>query len=1046
VPTAAAALGGGRPVAVIVTSWAEPLDGLWRIAVVEAQRRNAEWCLLFNGMHLRLVDAQRVYSRRYVEVDLDAAADEAHVAAALWALCGSPAFSSDGEASVAIRQIVTASERHGTDVCRSLRDGVLEASTDVVQAMIATRCDDPSGAFEQALTVVYRILFLLFAEARALVPMWHPIYRQSYSVEALREAAERSPRPPGLWDALRAVSRMAHAGCHAGDLRVTPFNGRLFAAVRTPLAERRDLDNHAIGRAVLSLATRPGPNRAGRERIAYGDLGVEQLGAVYETLLDYELHVGGTGPVARATLRRGSALRKTTGSFYTPQPLAHYLVRRALSPLVHQAPPERILNLKVVDPAMGSGAFLVAACEYLATAYESALVRTGGCHPSDIGPPERATIRRRIAERCLFGVDLNPMAVQLARLSLWLLTLAANRPLTFLDHHLLVGDSLLGAWLANLRRAPGRRLARRSGVLPLFDTPAFGDALRHTLPARFTLATAAGDTVEHVREKERLLAALTSRDAALTKWKRVADLWCATWFEAGNTRSSASAFGALSDHILSGRSALSNAVAEPFLKRSDDMAAARRFFHWELEFPEAFFDSRGDRLAEHGFDAVIGNPPWDMIRADSGPAADRSRARLDASAVVRFTRDAGVYAAQSDGHANCYQLFLERAIRLTRRGGRIGLVLPSGLTSDHGSARLRKFLFTQCDVDAIVGFDNRAGVFSIHRSIRFVLLTATNGRPTGEIACRLGERNPAALESGGAEADGSWYPVRITPAGLERLTGPDMALPDLASRVDVTIAERAAALFRPLGDSSGWAARFGRELNATDDREHFSPADLKVRTTRFGDFVAGNRGLPIVEGKQLEPFGVDVTRSQWSIAPEQADRLLGTRHRRWRLAYRDVASATNRTTLIAAMLPPETATTHTVFCLRTPLSRDAQHFLCGLFNSFVVNYLVRLRVTMHVTTAIVERLPIPRLDEVPEADEIVRIATALNHVRLKSDATKAHVASGFSRTDGLARLNARVAGWYQLTEEEFRHVLGTFPLVPIEEREAAFRRFQNRRV
>jgi hypothetical protein len=146
------------------------------------------------------------------------------------------------------------------------------------------------------------------------------------------------------------------------------------------------------------------------------------------------------------------------------------------------------------------------------------------------------------------------------------------------------------------------------------------------------------------------------------------------------------------------------------------------------------------------------------------------------------------------------------------------------------------------------------------------------------------------------------------------------------------------------------------------------------------------------------------------------------------------------------MLPPETATTHTVFCLRTPLSRDAQHFLCGLFNSFVVNYLVRLRVTMHVTTAIVERLPIPRLDEVPEADEIVRIATALNHVRLKSDATKAHVASGFSRTDGLARLNARVAGWYQLTEEEFRHVLGTFPLVPIEEREAAFRRFQNRRV
>jgi hypothetical protein len=685
---------------------------------------------------------------------------------------------------------------------------------------------------------------------------------------------------------------------------------------------------------------------------------------------------------------------------------------------------------------MGSGAFLVAACEYLANAYENALVRAGGCHPSDIGLPERAAIRRRIAERCVFGVDLNPMAVQLARLSLWLLTLAGDRPLTFLDHNLQSGDSLLGAWLANLRRPPGRPRSRPLEALPLFDTPAFGDALRHALPARFTLATAAGDTVEHVREKERLLAALTSRDAALTKWKRVADLWCAAWFDARDTPPSA--FGALSDHILTGASTLSNAVAEPFLRRSEETAAARRFLHWELEFPEAFFDARGDRLAAPGFDAVIGNPPWDMIRADSGAEADRSRARLDAGAVVRFTRDAGVYAAQSDGHANRYQLFLERAIHLTRRGGRVGLVLPSGITSDHGSGRLRQLLFSQCDVDAIVGFDNRAGVFAVHRSIRFVLLTATNGRPTREIACRLGERTPAALESGSADIDEAWYPVRITMAALERLTGSDLALPELTSPIDLTIAERAAALFRPVGDSSGWAARFGRELNATDDRGHFLQADLNVRTARSGGAErSGGHGLPIIEGKHLQPFGVDLSRPRWRIARDDADRLLGVRYRRWRLGYRDVASATNRTTLIAAMLPPGTATTHTVFCLRTPLPRDAQHFLCGVFNSFVVNYLVRLRVTTHVTTAIVERLPIPSFDEVPEAAEIVRIAEELGKVRLKADTT-IH--------DALARLNALVAAAYQLSEAEFRHVLGTFPLVPGAEREAALRAFQKRRV
>jgi hypothetical protein len=1034
--TATATLGGVRTVAVLIPGWADPLDGLWRLAVVEARRREAEWCLLFNGLHIRLVDAGRVYSRRYVDLDLDEAADEAATAAALWTLCAAPAFACAPDGTTPIRRLVTASERHGADVCRSLRAGVLEASADVMRAMLVGQPHDRSAAFEQALTVVYRILFLLFAEARALVPMWHPIYRQSYSLEALREAAERSPMSIGLWDTLRAVSRMAHAGCRAGDLRVTAFNGRLFAAARTPLAERRDLDSHAIGRAVLSLGTRPAADRSGRERISYGDLGVEQLGAVYEALLDYEPRVEGIGSAARVTLQRGSTLRKTTGSFYTPQPLAHYLVRRALAPLVDQAGPERILELKVLDPAMGSGAFLVAACEYLANAYETALIHAGGCHPSDLGPPERAVIRRRIAERCLFGVDLNPMAVQLARLSLWLLTLAADRPLTFLDHHLQSGDSLLGAWLANLRHSPNRRRPGKSDVLPLFDTPAFGDALRLTLPARFTLAAVAGDTVEHVREKERLLAAMNGRDGALTRWKRVADLWCAAWFGCDMP---ASAFGALSDHILSGRSALSAAVAEPLLERAEELAAKRRLFHWELEFPEAFFDSRGNRLAAPGFDAVIGNPPWDMIRADSGSTDERSRARLETNAIVRFTRDAGVYAAQTDGHANRYQLFLERALQLTRRGGRIGLVLPSGVTSDHGSTGLRRLLFSQSDVDAIVGFDNRAGVFSIHRSIRFVLLTATSGRPTREIACRLGERNPAALESAGSENDDAWYPVRITPALLERLTGSAIALPELTARIDLTIAERAAGLFRPFGDPSGWAAHFGRELNATDDRRYLLPA---------------GRGLPVIEGKHLEPFAVDTAAARWSIRPKDAERLLGTRHRRRRLAYRDVASATNRMTLIAAVLPPRTATTHTVFCLRSTLSRTAQHFLCALFNSFVVNYLVRLRVATHVTTAIVERLPIPMLGEVPDAMEIVGIGEAM--VRLKADSTQRnvmhrpeadrHVVSGFSRTTAGARLNALVADIYQLSEGEFAHVLGTFPLVAIEEREAALREFQKRRV
>src|SRR5205823_1883192 len=185
-----------------------------------------------------------------------------------------------------------------------------------------------------------------------------------------------------------------------------------------------------------------------RERIAYRDLGVEQLGAVYETLLDYEPRVDAANHV---TLEAGSGVRKATGTFYTPQPIAEYLVRRTLGPLVAGATPERILRLRILDPSMGSGAFLVAACRYLAAAYERALADEGG---GDLDDRDRAVIRRTIAERCLYGVDRNPMAVQLARLSLWLATLAADRPLGFLDHRLRTGDSLLGAWLADLRRAP----------------------------------------------------------------------------------------------------------------------------------------------------------------------------------------------------------------------------------------------------------------------------------------------------------------------------------------------------------------------------------------------------------------------------------------------------------------------------------------------------------------------------------------------------------------------------------------------------------------
>ncbi len=437
------------------------------------------------------------------------------------------------------------------------------------------------------------MLFLLFAEARALVPLWHPIYRESYSLEGLRDAAEQPPPAPGLWDALRAIARLAHAGCRAGDLQVTPFNGRLFAPARTPLAERRDLDDErgaaGGGRAVDAAGARS----RGRERIAYRDLGVEQLGAVYETLLDYEPRVERGIGLARSRLRRPQGDRD----------VLHAAADRRLPRAPHARPAGARRRRRIASCSCASSIRRWAAARFSSPPAGFSRPRTnrrsfvtGGCHPSDIGEAERAAIRRTIAERCLYGVDLNPMAVQLARLSLWLATLAADRPLSFLDHRLQVGDSLLGTWLAHLRQPPPLRRRRASAAdrCRCSTTTPSPARCATALPVRFSLEAMPNDTVEQVRAKERAFAALTGRDAALSRWKRIAHLWCAPWFApAGDRGARVGVRLAVRRGADRPRARCRRARRTAISSRPRPLAEARRLFHWELEFPEVFFDRDG---------------------------------------------------------------------------------------------------------------------------------------------------------------------------------------------------------------------------------------------------------------------------------------------------------------------------------------------------------------------------------------------------------------------------------------------------------------------
>jgi hypothetical protein len=354
---------------------------------------------------------------------------------------------------------------------------------------------------------------------------------------------------------------------------------------------------------------------------------------------------------------------------------------------------------------------------------------------------------------------------------------------------------------------------------------------------------------------------------------------------------------------------------------------------------------------------------------------------------------------------------------LANNGGRIGLVLPSGFATDHTSSALRRHLLDRCDIDSLAGFENRRAIFPIHRSVRFLLFTASKGSPTHQIRCRFGIDDPAVLEQApdeGDRAESPVYPITLTPALIGRLSGEHRTIPELRTTADLALIEQVVDRFPRLSDPGGWNARFGRELNATDDRRHFHQP---------------GRGLPVLEGKNIEPFVVHVEQAGITIVEKIAAKLLDPARsfKRRRLAYRDVASSTNRVSLIAAILPAGVVTTHSLFCLKTFLLDDEQDYLCGILNSLVANYLARLVMTTHLGSTTVEELRAPRP---PRESSVFREIADLSAQMAVQPSSRRWT-----------RLQAAAAHAYLLTEPEFRHVLSTFPLIPESERLDALEEF-----
>jgi hypothetical protein len=451
--TAEATLGPVRQL-LVAMPWGMAHDGLQRAATRLGASRDTRWIAVCNGQSWRWYDAARPYAREHIAIDLAQASIDARVWQALW-LLGQPVRSTRSARAPDmpwLERLVLASASEGAGAAAALRDGVSS-----VLAALARRA---AGDRDAHVMLVFQWLFLLFAESRSLLPVWHPSYRRSYAVSSLaRESAPTRAGTAGVHESLVAIGRLGREGADLGGLAVRALGGPLFSGTLAGRRSRR-IGDAALGTMLAQLTHGSGPR--GGTPIDFGELGVEHLGALYERLM--------SPPVAAGT---PALLRKRTGSFYTPRVLADMLVERTLEPLVRGASSHAILGLRILDPAMGSGALLASALRYLVAAVETAWVREGRGGPLDVPRRERESLPRCIAEHCLYGVDVNARAVDVARLSIWLLSMAPDRPLTWLDAHLRVGNSLVGTSPSTvLSRLPGRdRWPRRraDAQLTLFD-------------------------------------------------------------------------------------------------------------------------------------------------------------------------------------------------------------------------------------------------------------------------------------------------------------------------------------------------------------------------------------------------------------------------------------------------------------------------------------------------------------------------------------------------------------------------------------------------
>jgi hypothetical protein len=886
------------------------------------------WAVVANGRVLRLLrDSTTLSGQAYIEFDLEAMFDGELFAefVLLYLLCHQSRVEVPDEGQPADcwleRWRVTAVSQ-GVRAMSLLRDGVEQAletlGTGFLQHSANTQLRDRlergeirlSDVHAALLRVAYRLLFWAVAEDRdaLLSPDATQEQRRRYadhfSSTRLRRLALRrhGSGHDDLWEAVTFI--LDALGRKDGERRLgLPGLGGLFAPTAADVLAGCRLPNVALLSATRSLAVVQ-PKGQPQRLVDFAHLGAEELGSVYESLLELvPRHDPTTHAFTLETLAGND--RKKSGSYYTPTELVELVLDTALDPVLDDAEKSvstareaeaALLGLRVCDPSVGSAHFLVGAARRIAT--RLAAVRTGEVDPT---PTAYSDALHDVVARCVYGVDVNPMAADLAKVSLWLTAMSPGRPLSFLDHHIKVGNALLGTTPALLHAGipdtayvaltgddkqvatswKKRNAAEGAGQGDLFDDAGIDidtTGLRQAA-AEITDRAAKAATVAEVAWASQRYADLQA-DPDTIRTRRVADAWCAAFLGAKTTDAEPITHRTLA--------ALADGTAlDPVVALVDELATRHRLFHWHLEFPDVFRvpddgPARGPYGWAGGFDAVLGNPPWERIKlqeqeffairepaiAEASNAAARKKAivalaetnpvlldefnaaRRSSEAESQFLRGSGRYPLCGVGDVNTYSVFAEHFRAALARNGRSGIVTPTGLATDATTAEFFADTLASKRLAAFYDFENEARIFAnVHHAFRFAVSSMTGGEEVKEVGLAFVVRDVAEV------------PARrfVLEADEIRLLNPNTGtLAAFRTRRDaeITLAcyRRHPVLIRD-GGRNPWGLRFGTLFHMANDSGLFSTADdLEELGAEFDGWLwtrDDQRWLPLYEGKLL---------------------------------------------------------------------------------------------------------------------------------------------------------------------------------------------------